>query len=247
MSSSTPRSRIAFARQALKKHIPDVVIRSIHKLNDNGEKLTLEVNGRWIVRFPFDDLAREGLAGEARLLALLRGRITTGIPEICWHVADTGFDGYEKLPGAPLPSRRLQALNEEQRGAFGDAIGRFLAEIHATPLDAAGDLQLPPLRWNWGPFAENLHARLKNLFPSRPEARLVEYAMELRDSVRPDPSDLVLIHGDLHGEPRRKPQGLSPWRNARRPTRRRTTAERSTAAHHARYARAVPFRKGGCT
>lgn len=77
------------------------------------------------------------LAGEARLLSLLRGHFTTSNLCIRWQVAELGFDGYEKLRGRRMPFQQLRKLGQCQQRQFGEAIGQFLAELHATSAAAS--------------------------------------------------------------------------------------------------------------
>jgi aminoglycoside phosphotransferase (APT) family kinase protein len=96
---------------------------------------------------------------------------------------------HELVPGEPLTRERYEALSPELRAAATEGVARFLAQLHAAPLPAVGELA--PL----DAFRLQLAGIEERIFPLLSGAA-VAACLELLQSARPDPRR-ALVHNDL--------------------------------------------------
>lgn len=115
---------------------PQLAARTVVAIEDGWDSLVLEVDGEWIVRVPRRPEVRKWLAMEVRLLPALAPTLPVPIPQFA-HVTE-GAVAYRKLPGAPVDASRPH---------LGEQVGRFLAALHAFPVDRARELGVPESPW----------------------------------------------------------------------------------------------------
>ncbi|MEX2211812.1 MAG: phosphotransferase [Gaiellaceae bacterium] len=101
-------------------------------VEDGWDSFVLDVGGEWIVRIPRRDAVRETLAVEARLLPELPGPVPS------FELVAAEAVAYRKLHGSPIDPRNA---------ALGAAVGRFLAALHAFPVERARELGVPEPPW----------------------------------------------------------------------------------------------------
>jgi len=111
---------------------------SVEVVEDGWDSLVLEVGGGWIVRVPRREEVRATLATEVRLLPELAPTLPVPIPRF-ELVARDGV-AYRKLPGVPI---------DPSRAALGEQAGRFLAALHAFPVERARELGVPSHDLDW--------------------------------------------------------------------------------------------------
>lgn len=117
---------------------PELEPRTVVAIEEGWDSLVLEVNGEWIVRIPRREQVREWMATEVRLLPELAPTLPMPIPRF-EHVSEAGV-AYRKLPGAPIDS---------PSAALGHQAGRFLAALHAFPVERARELGAPSHDLDW--------------------------------------------------------------------------------------------------
>jgi aminoglycoside 2''-phosphotransferase len=97
---------------------------------------------RWVFRFPRHASGVERLPRLARVLRLVRGRVSLPTPDPAYVQLDPpevgkAFVGHPLLPGEPLWPERLHALAESDPAAvetLAVQLATFLRELHAVPL-----------------------------------------------------------------------------------------------------------------
>ena len=105
-------------------------------VEDGWDSVVVDVGGEWIVRVPRREQVRATLATEVRLLPELEPMLPAAIPRFA-HVSE-GAVAYRKLPGAPI---------DPASPALGAQVGRFLASLHAFPVERARELGVPEPPW----------------------------------------------------------------------------------------------------
>lgn len=111
---------------------------TVEVVEDGWDSLVLDVGGEWIVRVPRREDVRGSLAAEIQLLPELAPTLPVPIP-LFEHATETAVV-YRKLPGAPI---------DDPRPALGRQAGRFLAALHAFPVDRARELGVPSHDLDW--------------------------------------------------------------------------------------------------
>ncbi len=120
---------------------PDLQGAAFRILAEGWHSTALEVDGRWVFKFPKSWAAETALLKEAAVLAAIRSRISMPVPEMRLHREPRIFSCHEKLHGEPLLANDYQRLPESARQHLGEALGRFYAELHgldASFMEAAG-------------------------------------------------------------------------------------------------------------
>ena len=107
-------------------------------VEDGWDSLVLEVGGQWIVRVPRREGVRATLATEVRLLPELAPTLPAPVP--AFELVSDGAVAYRKLPGTPI---------DDPRPALGHQAGRFLAALHAFPVERGRELGVPSHDLDW--------------------------------------------------------------------------------------------------
>lgn len=158
--------------------------------------IAVDVDDRLIFKFPRDAAAREALAAEASLLAVIRPAVTMPVPELALHAGPPLFSRHAKLPGAHLVTAQYDRLPEDRRDALAADLARFYAELHSLPaatMEAAG---AGPVEAWLAPDA--ILGRASPLLPPalRPWA---ERTVALWQDLPPDPCGTTYGFFDGHG------------------------------------------------
>ncbi len=165
------------------------------------------LDGPRAVRFPRRDVAVPLLLKERHLLPRVAPGVTLAVP-VPDLEGDADLDDAYPWPwggGALVPGTEAALADVLDEGALAVAWGGFLARLHADALrDRLADLGLPvdPLHRGWPArrrprtqeWLERLRGRLGGKVPG---PALTDPVLDAADRL-PAPSDLALVHGDLH-------------------------------------------------
>lgn len=170
---------------------------------DNAAFLVEDGAGvRFVARFPRKAPAVDLLENEARALPALSGRLPLAVPAPARFVVD-GFPWpfvmYPLLPGRTACGA---ALDDAARVAAAPALGRFLAALHAIPVDDGALRALPG-----DVLARTDFGARRATFLGRVEALARAGVVDDVDALRavyddgpggPTPSRVAIVHGDLY-------------------------------------------------
>lgn len=108
------------------------------RLIDSGwDSIAVDVDDRYIFKFPRDEEDEEQLVVEARLLDLIRRHVAMPVPTLDIFEAPRLFSRHAKLRGDHLLPDHYAALSEAQRDRLAGAMARFYADMHAIPVEDA--------------------------------------------------------------------------------------------------------------
>ena len=159
------------SRALVEELFPQLRPRTVVAIEEGWDSLVLEVNGEWIVRLPRREQVREWLGTEIRVLPELAPMLPVPIPRF-EHVTEAGV-AYRKLPGAPI---------DDPRPALGHQAGRFLAALHAFPVERARKLGVPSHDLDWRDryreFTRQVLGAAGPLLGPEAEAMVAEYLDE---------------------------------------------------------------------
>lgn len=151
---------------------------SVEVVEDGWDSLVLDVDDAWIVRIPRRPEVRETLAVEVRLLPELPGPVPR------FELVTAEAVAYPKLHGD---------LVDPTNQTLGAEIGRFLAGLHAFPVERARELGVPESAWR-----EEYRAFTRKVLDAADLGREAETMVE---AVLEDDANFAwqptLIHGDL--------------------------------------------------
>lgn len=190
------------ARGLIRAQAPGVAADRIELLGEGWDNTVYRVDEEWVFRFPRRQLGADLIAVELAVLPRIAGRLPVPIPDPIWPGRPTPefpwpFAGYRTLPGE---SASHLDLGDAARTTLARPLGRFLAALHAIPLEglrAAGlpgdtlgrldlDRRVPQVR-------ERLEAAVGLGLISSPEPFL-----PLLEGLPPGPRPACLVHGDFY-------------------------------------------------
>jgi aminoglycoside phosphotransferase (APT) family kinase protein len=170
---------------------PQLQPREVVAIEEGWDSLVLDVDGEWIVRIPRRDPVRETIEMEARLLPELARAVPLPVPRFEHVAEDFRAVAYRKLGGSPVDVSRFR---------LGAELGRFLAALHAFPVERARQLGVPSHDRGWhrryDAFARGLLGRVGPLLgDDRPRAE------EMVSAYLDNPANFTfaprLTHADL--------------------------------------------------
>lgn len=94
------------------------------------DSVAVDVDDRLIFKFPRHAAAEKALLKEARLLSVIRPKVSMPVPDLRIQQGPTLFSIHEKLKGEHLVSNEYERLPEPARQQLGEMLGRFYAELH---------------------------------------------------------------------------------------------------------------------
>jgi aminoglycoside 2''-phosphotransferase len=228
----------------LRERFPALDFRDVQVVEDGWDSLVLDLDGKWIVRFPRRPEVEQWIEREIALLPELAQRLPVEVPRF-ELIAHNGVVcvGYRKLAGSP-------ARSDVDERTGGD-LGRFLSALHGFPVDHACALGIPYFdRTAWREHFTCLCADfrqrvLRLLRPSeRERAETVFARVETLDFVP------VLLHADLGPEHvlcrDGRVVGVIDWSDARR-ERAREAGRRSAEARARKQAGLDGQARGGAS
>jgi aminoglycoside phosphotransferase (APT) family kinase protein len=200
------------SRALVEDLFPQLRPQTVIAIEEGWDSLVLDVDGEWIVRIPRRDQVREWLRTEISLLPELAATLPAPIPHF-EHVNGLRAVAYRKLPGSPADTSRPQV---------GRDLGRFLAALHAFPVERSRELGAPSHDVDWREryraFADAVLARADQLLGDDREA-----AHAMVDEFLGDDANFAfaprLVHADLGPEhvlcDRDKLTGVIDWGDVR--------------------------------
>lgn len=152
----------------------------------------------WVFRFPRREIALPGIEREIALLPGLAPRLSLPIP-VPEHVGMYGDPPWRFWGGRHLPGTELAVSPNADHVAVATAIGRFLAELHALPIDAS--LPVDPFgradAASRAARARDVIAELRGLDLLAEDAAIVAVLAE-GEAAGPARAAPVFSHGDLY-------------------------------------------------
>ena len=173
-------------------------------LGEGCDSIAVEVNGRFVFRFPKRADVAEQIAIESRILPRLARTSPLPIPVFQFFGEPSEewphrFVGYPKLSGHPAIHDDMSA---GPRLHLAPAIGQFLSWLHAFPVEEARAQGVPQQSLDTL-IAEVRTDALDDLpvvAEVAPHAPIVSVLRRLLDAPAPSASPAVLVHNDLAAE-----------------------------------------------
>lgn len=186
----------------------DLELATVATLGQGFDNTAFLVDGAWVVRFPRRQIAAPLVVSEAALLPWIAPRVPLPVPLPCLIGQPSErfpwtFTGYRLLTGRTAAAADL---DDDARVAAAPVVARFLAALHALPIDearsrgAGGDAFA---KLDVGPRIARVRkdleaARARGLVDAAALARLEPVYADVADLRGPRPA--ALVHGDLYAQ-----------------------------------------------
>lgn len=194
--AETTNLTLASLQTAIIRQFPEHRQGRFSLLTAGWDCIAVDVDDRLIFKFPRDDDARQALAIEASLLAVLRPRVTMPVPDLTLFSEPTQFSRHRKLPGEHLETPQYDRLPEPARQQLAVDMALFYAQLHSLPagvMEAAGA----------GPIGAWLPPEqiLRRVWPVLPEdlRDFAEQTVAAWQRLLPDPHGTIYGFFDGHG------------------------------------------------
>lgn len=160
------------------------------------DSVAVDVDDRLIFKFPRHPAAKERLATEARLLAVIRPAVTLPVPDLAIHPGPPLFSRHVKIRGEHLLARHYARLPVAARERLAADMALFYAELHRLDPDAMAAAGARPIAPWLAP-----EAILSRAWPllSAELRRYAERTVATWQQLPPDPHGTVYGFFDGHG------------------------------------------------
>lgn len=164
------------------------------KVHSGGDDfLVLEINSKWMFRFPRIGIFSEAFEKEMLFLAKFNTISPLKIPN--YQLRGQGFAGYLKVPGVPMSLELFQNLSASVHKKLAQQIGSFLSVLHNFPLKDAIEIGIPH---SW----DGNHHKHGMVFMEKVAPRLSTSAraksIRCMERLMAEEFDSKVIHGDLY-------------------------------------------------
>lgn len=188
----------------LRQHLPGLQFEQVTPILSGWDSWVLDLDGKWIFRFPRRGEVAAAMEKEVRLLSFLDDRLPADVPRVVYqarHGEDGSllFCGYERLPGDGLDAAGAGMPELAQQ------IGELLSSLHQVRLPAALLVDFPPASpQDWrNEYQDEYRWVQQQVFPLLPEnARQAAQKFWLDYLEQPACFEFqpVFLHGDLGAE-----------------------------------------------
>jgi hypothetical protein len=160
------------------------------------DSVAVDVGDQWIFKFPRTAQTEESLRREAKLLQVLRDRITIPIPAVEQFEKPRVFTMHRKIPGDHLPPDKYNQLGDGTRDALAEEIALFYSQLHGLPVEMLADAGATDTH-PWLPV-ETIEQKAIPLLPPNMHEWANESIRQYRE-LAPDPFGTIFGFFDGHG------------------------------------------------
>lgn len=211
----------------IQEFIPQIQIKEHKQILDGWDFVVLDINERYIFRFPKRASTVNQLEREIRLLPVLSKTLPLKIPEfefICYTKQEwcSMFVGYKKIEGVPISKNYV----DNSPTMLAKKIGGFLNALHSFPIKKAKELNVEGGNANvwrnqYRAFYRWIKKKVFPLVGSKTSEKISSTWEEFLLNDQNFLFETVLIHGDLGSEhilidPEKNAiKGIIDWEDAR--------------------------------
>ena len=165
-------------------------------LADGWDSVALDIDDRYIIKFPRHEVAEQSLRREVLLLSVIAPRVLMPVPVMDLHDIPVAHTIHAKLPGRALAPAAYDKVPESMRAEIGERLGQFYAHLHAINPDLLANAGAGPVQ-EWLDAETIRHRIAPHLTPAL--ARWAEEALEKLELLGPDPHGITYGLFDGHG------------------------------------------------
>ncbi len=181
------------------KDFPGFTIFSIQKTGEGDNSKAFIINENYIFRFPKRKEVKQKIKIEIAVLPKIKSSLNLTIPHFEFISPEINFVGYKIIPGAPLASGTYNSLNKKQQTYIHQAIGKFLFQLHHTPLNTVHYCALETM-YPSEEYSDNFRKAQKFIYPhiSKNKQKIItKIFTDYRDNSENFNYTPALIHNDF--------------------------------------------------
>lgn len=190
------RTSLTWFQDALVAQFPELANSRFSLLTEGWDSVAVDVDDRWIFKFPRHAQAERALKREASLLAIVRPAVTMPVPDLSVISGPPFFSRHLKLKGEHLLTAEYANLPDRSRWGLAAELALFYAELHALDDETMSRAGADPIR-TWLPPEEILR-KTKPFLPSE-LFRLADQTIASWQQLAPDPHGRTYGFFDGHG------------------------------------------------
>lgn len=177
-------------------HFPELSDASFTLLTQGWDSLAVDVDDRFMFKFPRDEQGGEDLRREAAILAVVRPRLTLPVPDLQFFETPRPFSRHTKLTGEHLLTAQYEGLSSNAKQTLAEDVALFYAQLHTIEpalLQATGAGAL-----NSWPTPDVI---IEGIRPHLPEALLnkAQRTLDQWAQLTDDPYGITFGFFDAHG------------------------------------------------
>ncbi len=181
----------------IRKEFPELQWKRATHVVEGWDHYVINLDNKWIFRFPRMAEYRKILVDEIPLLKYLSPRLNIRIPVYKFVSKDKTFAGYELIKGIQLSKEIFAKLPQKTKSVIARQIADFLTRLHRTPIAQAKKLKVPK-RNKLAEYQELKRSMERLVYYRIPKAHKVlieDFLLELKLCLKFP--NWVLIHNDL--------------------------------------------------
>lgn len=121
---------IAKAINIVRKDCAGLSIKKAKAIHSGMDNFVVEIDEKYIFRFPREVRYREKLITEAKLLKHFKNKLGVPVPKPLFFGTEYSYMGYTKIPGKPLSKQLYQTFSTKEKGQLAKDCARFLYQFH---------------------------------------------------------------------------------------------------------------------
>ncbi len=196
VAENQPQADIDVLKSVITTHYPELATSTFELLNQGWDSAAVEVDGKWIFKFPREQDDAGALLYEAGLLKVFQPALTMRVPALEIIAGPPMFSRHEKIPGGHLTPELYVRLNTTTRDRLASDLARFYAELHRFDRKLIAQAGAVPIR-PWQP-AEVILRQVHPLL-AEPLFTLVERTITEWQDQPADPHGTTYGFFDGHG------------------------------------------------
>ena len=142
----------------------DFTIFSIQKTGEGDNSIAFIINENYIFRFPKRKEVKQQIQREIAVLPKIKSSLNLTIPHFEFISPDINFVGYKIISGTPLSFETYNSLNKKQQAYIPKSIGKFLFQLHHTPLHTVNHCNLETMDPQ-EEYSDNFRKAKKFIYP----------------------------------------------------------------------------------
>ena len=186
----------------IRNEFPDIKWNKFKYLTHGWDNNVIVLDQKIVFRFPKSDQYLKRFKSELKMMKFLDGKFDLKIPKYEFVSSNKDFGGYQMIKGVEMTASRFKRLNKKQKELIAVQLGKFLTQMHKTPVKFAKKIGYKEEKGGYWWSKENtkniFSAIQKTLLPRLTKKEVVWIENEFKNYLSLQfPSKITVIHSDF--------------------------------------------------